>query len=417
MWQEAKNVYHLFVALLAMFWYGFPSKKLQVIGVTGTDGKTTTVSLIYHILKNSGLRASMISSVGAIIGDSKLDTGFHVTNPDPIPLQRFIKKAALVSDYLVLEVTSHGLDQNRVFGIDFAVGVLTNVTHEHFDYHKTYRNYLHTKLKLLQSSKIAVINRDDDSYKTAVDSISGTKIVSFGLQKNSDMNPSNFPFKTKLFGEFNTYNILAAVSVCKQLGIPDEKIRSAIVSFTPPVGRQEVAYDKDFTIIIDFAHTPNAFEKILPEVRKITKNRLIHVFGSAAKRDETKRPLMGEASAKFADIIILTAEDPRGESVEKISDDIKKGIESSSSKHQVINGLSLEKVKVNKIGKYVVIIPDRKKAIYFAVWIAQTGDTVLLTGKGHEKSMNLGSGEEPWNEHEVVKQALEARKKQLQLSK
>ncbi len=413
MWQEAKNVYHLFVAFGASFWYGFPARKLHVIGVTGTDGKTTTVSLIYHILKNSGLRASMISSVGAIIGDSKLDTGFHVTNPDPIPLQRFIKKAALVSDYLVLEVTSHGLDQNRVFGIPFVVGVLTNVTHEHFDYHKTYSNYLHTKLQLLMRSKIAVINRDDESYKTAVDNVSGTKIVSFGLQKNSDVNLYNFPFRTKLFGEFNAYNILAAVSVCKQLGVSDEKIRSAIASFVPPVGRQEIVYDKDFRVIIDFAHTPNAFEKILPEVRKLTKNRVIHVFGSAAKRDETKRPLMGEASAKYADIIILTAEDSRGESVEKISFDIQKGIQKVNNKHQVVSQSNLEKIKVNNTGKYQFIFPDRKKAIHFAMWIAQKGDTVLLTGKGHEKSMNLGNGEEPWNEHQVVKEALLAREKEL----
>ena len=168
MWQEIKNVYHLLVAVAAQVWFGFPSRKLKVIGVTGTDGKTTTVNLIYHILHTCGYSVSMISTVGAIINGEKKDLGFHVTNPSSWQLNSFIKKAAEKSSYLVLEVTSHGIDQHRIFGIPFAIGVMTNVTNEHLDYHKTYDRYLQTKVKLLKRSRIAIVNQDDGSHKTII---------------------------------------------------------------------------------------------------------------------------------------------------------------------------------------------------------------------------------------------------------
>jgi len=160
MWQRIKNIYHLFVAILANIWFGFPSRKLKVIGVTGTDGKTTTASLIYHILKNNGKKAALLSTVGAYIGDKVYDVGFHVTTPSSFGLQRYIKKIVQEENgYLILETTSHGLDQNRVWGINYEIGVITNITHEHLDCHKTYENYLRTKLKLLERSKIGKIGR------------------------------------------------------------------------------------------------------------------------------------------------------------------------------------------------------------------------------------------------------------------
>ncbi len=393
MWQDLKNIYHLLVACLANVCYGFPSRKFIVIGVTGTDGKTTTTSLIYHILQTSGKKTLMISSVGAIIDGKEYDVGFHVTTPSSFALQKFLKQAADAGlRYLVLEVTSHALDQYRVFGIHFNVGVLTNVTHEHLDYHKTYGEYVKTKAKLLNMSKVAITNRDDKSFAllSAKLKVESSKLRTYGLGKNADINPYNFPFSTTLFGEFNKYNILAAVSACKALGIKDSEIRNGIKSFKPPKGREDIVYKNNFSVMIDFAHTPNAFEVILKDLRASVKGRIIHVFGSAGARDATKRPLMGKISSKYADIVILTAEDPRKEPVEKISEEIEAGI----MNHELRK-------------KDVLNIPDRKKAIETAIKMAKKGDFVLITGKSHEKSMNYGNGEEPWDEYETVRSALE----------
>ncbi len=412
MWQWIKNQYHLATALLANIYYRFPSRKLVVIGVTGTDGKTTTVSLIYHILKTSKKKASMISSVGAIIGGKEYDVGFHVTNPASWPLQGFIKKASQVSDYLVLEVTSHGLDQFRVYGIEFTIGVITNVTHEHLDYHKTYENYVKTKAKLLKMSEVAIVNNDDESYKLirakfpsarAQDegkvlasrrSGQSSKFIAYGMSENADVNPKVFPFKTKLIGAFNTYNCLAAIAVCRQLGISDADIRKGLETFEAPIGREEVVYKNDFTVMVDFAHTPNSFEQVLSALRPLVKKRIIHVFGSAGLRDFTKRPKMGSISAKYADVVILTSEDPRTETIESIMKDIQSGIADAE--------------KRKKEGT-LLILPDRQEAITTAVSMAQKGDLVITTGKAHEKSMNYGRGEEPWDEFEAVKKALKMR--------
>jgi len=397
MWQRIKNLYHLGIAIIANAWFKFPSKKLTVIGVTGTDGKTTSTSLIYYILYSAGFNVSMISSVGAIIGGKNYDVGFHVTTPSSFAIQRFIKKAVdSGSKFLVLETTSHALDQYRVFGIKFDVGVLTNVTHEHLDYHKTYENYAKAKAKLLKMSRIAVVNKDDKSFPllNSKFKIQNSKIRTYGMSSGSDINPKTFPFKSNLIGEFNKYNILAAVAACKTLGIEDNQIRRGIESFEPPKGREDIVYEKDFTVMIDFAHTPNAIDQILKSVRTFAKGKIIHVFGSAGARDTTKRPLMGEMSSKYADIIILTAEDPRKESVEKINHDIESGIKNN---------------KLRIKNRTLIKIEDRRKAIESAIKIARKGDLVLITGKSHEKSMNYGQGEEPWDEYGVVRDALRLR--------
>jgi len=397
MWQRIKNLYHLGIAIIANAWFKFPSKKLTVIGVTGTDGKTTSTSLIYYILYSAGFNVSMISSVGAIIGGKNYDVGFHVTTPSSFAIQRFIKKAVdSGSKFLVLETTSHALDQYRVFGIKFDVGVLTNVTHEHLDYHKTYENYAKAKAKLLKMSRIAVVNKDDKSFPllNSKFKIQNSKIRTYGMSSGSDINPKTFPFKSNLIGEFNKYNILAAVAACKTLGIEDNQIRRGIESFEPPKGREDIVYEKVFTVMIDFAHTPNAIDQILKSVRTFAKGKIIHVFGSAGARDTTKRSLMGEMSSKYADIIILTAEDPRKESVEKINHDIESGIKN--------NELRIK-------NRTLIKIEDRRKAIESAIKIARKGDLVLITGKSHEKSMNYGQGEEPWDEYGVVRDALRLR--------
>lgn len=371
MFQKIKNIYHLLQAVVANVFYGFPSRKLKVIGVTGTDGKTTTTHLIAHILKSAGKKISFVSSIVA--------EGFHVTTPSSFALQKLLKQSADNHDeYFVLETTSHALDQNRVWGINYEVGVITNITHEHLDYHKTYQEYISTKLKLAKISKMMIVNKDDESYKYIKDQISKIKIT---YQKLKIV--EKIPDLT----EFNKYNYSAAYTACKQLGLTDEVILKAMKAFELPKGRLDLVYDKDFKVIIDFAHTPNALLQLLPAIRKQFLKKggcLIHVFGSAGLRDFTKRPLMGAASAKYSDAIFITEEDYRTEELNKICNQIGLGIRDKEYK----------------------IIFNRQEAINQAIKIAKAGDVVVLTGKAHEKSLCRGKAEEPWDEYEAVNEAI-----------
>jgi len=391
MLQALKNYYHLVQAVSASLQYGKPAAGLTIIGVTGTDGKTTTASLLYHMLKETGHKTALISTVGAYIGDKEYDTGFHVSTPHSSHLQSYIAKAKKAGvTHLVLEVTSHALDQYRVFTIPFKVGVLTNVSREHLDYHKTMENYMTAKAKLLLSSEIAVINKDDKSYEFMKQKLKGKQVVTYGL-KTADVTPENHPFPTISLSEFNISNTLAALAVCDSLGVDQKAAVTALTTFTLPIGRVETVYNQDFRVIIDFAHTPNALENILKDIRKEKKGgRLIHVFGSAGQRDKGKRPLMGKASSEYADMSIITSEDPRNESQESITEDITSGMKDGKSE--------------------VWVIADRQQAITTAISMAQKHDIVLITGKGHERSMNTGNGEEPWSEHTAVEKALKERK-------
>ena len=403
MFQNIKNIYHLAMAVAANIYYGFPSRNLIVVGVTGTDGKTTTVSLIYSILKASGVKTSMISSIGTLINGKNYPLPFHVTTPSPFALQKFIKMAAEKTNlngkkYLVLEVTSHSLDQFRVFGVNFEVGVITNVSHEHLDYHRNYKEYVKTKVKLFRKSKEAVVNRDDKSYKIIMPQLkklAGSKpfrIVTYGLKSTADVNSENFEFKSNLLGEFNKYNVLAAITCAKLLGLKSAEIRKAIAEFRSPVGRQDMVYDKDFKIMIDFAHTPNSFHEILKILRLKVSGRIIHVFGSAGERDKTKRPEMGKFSSEYSDVTIVTAEDPRSESIDEITKDILSGVKNLDQKVE---------------NREILKIADRQEAINTAIKMARKNDMVLVTGKAHEKSMNMGKGEIPWDDYKAVRMALE----------
>lgn len=387
--QEIKNIYHLLQAILANICYGFPSRRLKVIGVTGTDGKTTTTHLIYHLLRTAGKKVSMVSSVYAKIGEKEFDTGFHVTTPDVFPLQKLLSDSVKNGDeYFVLETTSHALYQNRVFGIKYELGVLTNVTHEHLDMHRTPEEYTKIKLGLLKRAKYAVANEDDESYKKLKAQISNlkSKLFTYG-SKNF-----NILKDFEELPEFNKYNYLAAFIACKVLGIDKEKILNVMKTFQLPRGRYEVIATKPITAIIDFAHTPNGIYEILKEVKKryVKKgSKLIHVFGSAGKRDKTKRPAMGEASGAYADFVILTEEDYRDENPIKICNEIAKGIK--------------------KKGTPYSIVIDRAEAVKKAIQIAKKGDVVIATGKGHEKTLCRGNKEYEWDEKEVLMEALKSK--------
>jgi len=400
MWQQLKNLYHLLTAILFTILYRFPARKLTVIGVTGTDGKTTTTNLIFHILKEGGKKVSMISSVNAVIGERKCETGFHVTTPAPQDIQKYLAQAVKAgSQYFVLESSSHGLSQNRLWGCFFKVGVVTNITHDHLDYHRTYENYLKAKGKLFERVKKAVLNRDDESYKylKTKNIEHRTKIITYGIKDGADFTPQTFKFKTSLPGEYNQYNCLAAAAAASSLGIFDEQIKKALVSFKGIEGRMdEIKLGQNFRVVIDFASTPNSLKNALQTLtsQKVKGGRLITVFGSAGLRDKMKRPMMGEMAGKYADLIVLTAEDPRTEDVNQIIEEIAQGVLREGVKE----------------GKTFFRIPDRKEAIKFAIQkLAKKGDIVVTCGKGHEKSMCYGKTERPWNEYEVVQKAIETR--------
>jgi len=378
--RRIKNFYHLLQAIIANIIYGFPAKNIRVIGVTGTDGKTTTTTLIAHILKKLGKKVSFISTIEAQIGDKKYETGLHVTTPSSLMIQKFLRQAVVEkNEFFVLEVTSHGLDQNRVWGINFEIGVITNITHEHLDYHQSYKEYVKTKEKLISMAKIGVIKRKDDSYRFL--SLASKKKCQ-DYSKNLPIIEKHFPYLT----QFNKDNFAAAYTVGIILGLKDEKIIQAAKTFKLPRGRFQIVYDKEFRVIVDFAHTPNAFKVLLPEVRKkyLSVGRLIHVFGCAGLRDYVKRPLMGQISSQYSDYLILTEEDYRTEDFKKICQQIIEGIKN----------------------KPYEVIKDRQAAINKAIRMAKKGDTVLITGKAHEKSLCRGKKEYPWDEFKAINHAL-----------
>ena len=379
------NFYHLPLAILANFTYGFPSRKLKVIGVTGTDGKTTTTNMIYQILKSAGKKVSMVSTINAVIGGKSYDTGFHVTSPDPFMIQKFAKQSVDSGDeYMILEVTSHALDQYRFWGIKFEIGVITNITHEHLDYHKNFDNYKNIKLKLLKNVRKAVVNENLN--------IKRGNILTFGLN-NGDLNQKDAKLKLEIPGDYNIENALAALAVAFDLGINKDIARKTVEDFQNLNGRMEdIENNKGIKIIIDFAHTPNGLEQVLRTLKSQIKGRLIVLIGCEGFRDEQKREMMGEIAQRLSNIVVVTAVDPRGQW--KII------------KQQIIKGAMKAGAKE---GINFFVEEDREKAINLAInQLARKGDVVGIFGKGHEKSMNLdGKKEILWSDLEAVKKTLE----------
>jgi UDP-N-acetylmuramoyl-L-alanyl-D-glutamate--2,6-diaminopimelate ligase len=417
------------LAHLSAAWFGYPAQKLVVMGITGTDGKTTTTSLVFNILKAAGIRAGMISTVSAIIGESELDTGFHVTTPDAPDVQRFL--AEMVKEGLthsVLETTSHGLAQYRVDACNFAVAAVSNITHEHLNFHGSYEAYRAAKARLfemLPPEGCAVLNQDDSSFDYLAGVCDRRAIISYGFHAGAQIRPlgvshtpgglqftvsgagERFSLKSPLVGNFNISNILAAigVTVCA-LGISSVHARQGIATMQGVPGRMErIDLGQDFTAIVDFAHTPNALRVALETIRnmiaisaetkrgeagKTAKGRVIAVFGSAGARDVAKRRLMAETAAELADISILTAEDPRGESLEGILVEMAAGAESRGGVE----------------GQTFYRIPDRGEAIRFGLSLARPSDVVIALGKGHEQSMCFGDIEYPWDDRIAMRAAL-----------
>ena len=333
---------------IAADWYGTNKGNLKIIGVTGTKGKTTTCHLIYHILTKVGKKAGLVSSITT--------AGLHTTSPDALSLHKLLKQMIDEGcEYAVIEVSSHGIDQKRIAGINFDIGVLTNIAPEHLDYHKTFSEYKKTKMSFINSAKHQVIS----------------------------------PTTTKLSilpGVFNNINAETAIEVTSYLGIDKKAALSALQSFKLPEGRlEEIANKLEIRIIIDFAHTPESLHEALTYLRTETRGKLIAVFGCAGERDPRKRQKMGKISGQIADLSILTAEDPRSEDLFTI-------LKTMAS-----------------YAKHFLLIPERGEAIAAAINLAKKGDTVAIFGKGHEKSMCYGHIEYPWSDQEAVKNILTAK--------
>ena len=407
---------------LAAAFYGFPARKLTVIGVTGTDGKTTTSNLIYKILVAAGIKAGMISTVNAVIGSEVLDTGFHVTTPDAHDVQHYLAKMVAAGlTHVVLETTSHGWSQHRVDACEFDIAVVTNITHEHMDEHGGYENYRAAKARLFNSlewtrvkprgnPRLAVINFDDKKSFDFLNGFIKTNKINYGLEEGSEVRGMNVEFSpagiqftavsrdfrvtasSKLVGAYNISNCLAALTATvRGLGIDPDVAAQGIASLDGIPGRMErIDLGQNFTAIVDFAHTPNALKVSLEAGRTMTDKRVIVVFGSAGLRDKEKRRMMAETSAELADLTVLTAEDPRTESLEGILEEMSTGAKSRGGRE----------------GETFWRVPDRGEAIKFALRLAREGDIVLSCGKGHEQSMCFGKTEYLWDDRTAMRAAL-----------
>ena len=395
--------YHYLQAITANLKYHSPAKKLRVIGVTGTNGKTTTCFMIWHLLNSAGLKTGLMTTVAYGVKNLKPELG-HMTTVDALTLNQRIKEIAdSGAKFLVLEVTSHALAEFRTLGIPFEIAVFTNLTHEHLDYHKTLENYRNTKGKLIKKAKFSILNADDPatSYYQKLSS----NYITYGIKngekraKNIELSASGVKYsidditiETKIPGEFNVYNSLAACLVGQKLGLTNETIKKGLGSLDSVEGRMNVIDEgQPFTVIVDYAHSPDALEKVFESIRT-HKGNIISVHGGAGRRDPTTRPIRGEILGKYSDIVIITEDDSRDEDPEKIAEGFIKGAEKAGK----------------KLGKNLFKELDREKAIRLALSTAKKGDLVLILGKGHEKTILRADGPHPFEDIKVVQKILKS---------
>ncbi len=412
------------LAFLSAAWHGFPARKLVMIGVTGTDGKTTTTNLIHNILTAAGINAGMISTVNAVIGGQAYDTGLHTTTPDAPDVQKYMAQMVQAGQtHCVLEATSEGLAQRRVDACDFDVALVTNITHEHLYFHGTREAYRAAKGRLFEAlstsfhkgpPKVAVLNADDAFSYDYLRAMPVDARLTYSLSGPADIVARElryapqatrfsvgamgewFPVETSLVGAFNVANILAAVGAAVAINtISTEAIQRGIAALKGIPGRMErIDEGQAFLALVDFAHTPNALEKALETARQMTTGQVIVVFGAAGLRDVQKRGMMGHVAGRLADKIVITAEDPRTESLDDIMAAVAQGCLAQGRRE----------------GSDFWRIGDRAEAIRFAARLAQPDDVVMACGKGHEQSMCFGATEYPWDDRQAMREALRGMK-------
>ena len=391
------------LALISSAFYDHPEKKLKVIGVTGTNGKTTVTTLIKSVLEFEGKKCGLIGTNANMIGEEIIPT--ERTTPESLELfELFSKMEKQGVEYVIMEVSSHSLELCRVYGIEFEVGAFTNLTQDHLDFHITMENYLNAKKKLFDVSKTAVINADDDAGKTILGKCP-CKAISYGIDEKADILASDIKissrgviFNIDSFGEkdtvrlgipgrFSVYNALAAIGTVCALGISVFRAIEALTIAKGVMGRCEKVYTgKEYTVIIDYAHTPDGLENIIKTVREFAEGRVITLFGCGGDRDRTKRPIMGKIAGELSDYLIVTSDNPRTEEPSKIIDDIMVGVRKTSCEY--------------------IVIENRREAIDFALKFAKAGDCIILAGKGHETYQIIGKTKNHFDEREVIAECL-----------
>ena len=415
--------YHLTKAAMAAHKYGFPGKRMRVIGVTGTNGKTSTCFMIWKMLNAAGYKTGLMTTVAW--GVDKLEEQVeHMTTVDVETLNYRMKKIAdLGAEFLVLEITSHALVQHRIYGVPIEIAVMTNVTHEHLDYHKTFENYRDAKRMLFKMADFGVINEDDKSWAYFAQDVK--KYVTYGINSgilqaenitlkadgvryqtivsqqffdvnNVDNKIKKLEIKTQIPGKFTVYNSLAAVAVGIKLGLTKNEIEKGIYALDSVEGRMNrVKEGQKFEVIVDYAHTPDAFLKVFESVVPGKKARIISLFGGAGRRDESTREERGKIGAINSDIVIVTEDDSRDEDPKIIADEFVKGAEAEG--------------KILDENLFVEL--DREKAIKKAIDLAEKDDIVLILGKGHEKTILRAGGAEPFEDLKVVRKILRKKMK------
>jgi len=390
-------------------WFDHPSRKLHAIGITGTDGKTTTAFLAEAMLRAAGRRPGLVGTVEVGIGDERSANQNRNTTPEALELQALLAgMVAAGNDSVVMEATSHGLAQARTRNVDFDIGILTNVTSEHLEFHGSWENYRAAKAMLFQQVPMSILNADDPSV-AYFRAIAAGRAVIYGLDKDADVrasavdaraNGTSFTVSSddwqgtvdlQLPGSFNVHNALAVMALAKVEGIDLDLAARALGAVAGVPGRMEtVDLGQPFGVVVDYAHTADSLGKVLRVLRPLTSGRVIAVFGSAGERDPTKRLAMGRTSAELADVTIVTDEDPRMEDPHLINEAIADGARGAGAKD----------------GESLFVIDDRTAAIGHAVGLAQAGDVILLAGKGHEQTIIYGTESRWWDEKEVARRAL-----------
>ncbi len=414
------------LSLLAAEFYDQPTRAVTLIGITGTNGKTTITYLLESILQHAGQQVGVLGTVEYRCGAYR-DIASHTT-PEPLALQKALRDMVQRgARYIVMEVSSQGLDQRRVDGCQFDVGVFTNLSPEHLDYHQTLENYYRSKERffsqvLFNSAKHpvrAIINQDDPhgqqlahtlpipclTYGLTAGDVHATRVSrsAAGISAQLTVPGGTVAIQSPLIGTFNLYNLLAAACTALALGLPPAAICAGLEAVKRIPGRMErIENQRGILILVDYAHTGDALENALQTVKDITARKIITVFGCGGDRDREKRPVMGAVAARYSDIVIVTSDNPRSEPLEQIIADIETGIRAAG-----IGKAPDRYAARHSSGASYLVYPDRAEAIYEALALAMPGDTLLIAGKGHETTQQIGAQKLPFDDREVIRRALE----------